>query len=166
MFEKTVIKIGSSEFDVRLTDNDVSVDDKTQDLPDISLEGRLVSVKLADRVERFLVNRHGDELWLIHDGQVYPLVIETERDRLLKAAAQAAEGEHGTTTIKAAMPGMVLRIMVQPGQTIKKGDPVLILEAMKMENEVRSPADGTVQSISISERDSVEKGAPLLTLTQ
>ena len=162
MFEKTVIKIGSSEFDVRLTDNDVSVDDKTQDLPDISLEGRLVSVKLADRVERFLVNRHGDELWLIHDGQVYPLVIETERDRLLKAAAQAAEGEHGTTTIKAAMPGMVLRIMVQPGQTIKKGDPVLILEAMKMENVLKSPGDGVVKKILVARGEAVEKNSLLI----
>jgi biotin carboxyl carrier protein len=166
MFEKTGIKIGSSVFEVTHTEEHVTLNGKEIERPEVTLTGRLVSVKLNDRVERFLVNRNGDDLWLTYCGRVLPLVIETERDRLLKAAANAAEGEHGAAMIKAAMPGLVVRVNVQVGQTVKRGEAVLILEAMKMENEIRSPIDGTVQAILISERDSVEKGAQLIALTQ
>lgn len=166
MFERSKITIGDAQFEVRRTDDDVLVNEKKVDFPIVTLTNRFVSVRLSDRVERFAVNRNGDDLWLIIHGRVLPLTIETERDRLLKVAAQAAAGEGGGALIKAAMPGLVVRINVAVGQTVKRGDAVLILEAMKMENEVRAPADGVIKEIRVNERDSVEKGAPLIALGQ
>ena len=162
MFDRTTVKVGDAEFLVQRTDEEILVNGKKVETPEISLINRFVTVRLPNRVERFSVNRNGDDLCLTIHGRVLPLVIETERDRLLKVASQAAEGEGGAATIRAAMPGLVVKIIAKVGQVVKRGEPVLILEAMKMENEVRSPADGTVQEIRVNERDSVEKGAPLM----
>lgn len=162
MFERTTVKIGDAEFLVQRSDEELLVNNKKVELPVVSLINRYVTVKLPDRVERFAVNRNGDDLWLTIHGRVLPLMIETDRDRLLKVASQGAEGEGGGATVRAAMPGLVVKIIAKVGQAVKRGEPVLILEAMKMENEVRSPADGTVQEVRVNERDSVEKGTPLI----
>ena len=60
------------------------------------------------------------------------------------------------------MPGLVLDILVEPGQTIHKGEAVLILEAMKMENIIKSPVDGTIKSIGINKGNAVEKNEILV----
>ena len=67
--------------------------------------------------------------------------------------------------IKALMPGRVVRIMVNPGDTVSKGAGLLILEAMKMENEIQAPADGTVDQIFVNAGQTVESGADLLLIS-
>ncbi|MBL0060480.1 MAG: acetyl-CoA carboxylase biotin carboxyl carrier protein subunit [bacterium] len=166
MFDRTIVKIGEKQFEVLRSETELLVNGRKIEFPAVSLEKRLVTVRHSDRLERFVVNRNGDDLWLIRSGRVQPLVIETERDKLLQAAAHGAAGEHGLMTLRAAMPGLVVRVNVKIGQTVKRGEAVLILEAMKMENEVRAPGDGTVQEIKVNECDSVEKGAQLIVLTQ
>lgn len=66
-------------------------------------------------------------------------------------------------SIKAPMPGLILEISVDSGQEVKEGDPLLILEAMKMENVITSPRDGVVKEISVSKGDAVEKNHTLIT---
>lgn len=79
-----------------------------------------------------------------------------------KAAAPA--GAQGSVKVNAPMPGKILGVKANPGQAVKKGEVILILEAMKMENEVVAPADGTVASINVSVGDMVESGDVLATL--
>jgi biotin carboxyl carrier protein len=64
--------------------------------------------------------------------------------------------------VKAPMPGLVLSIKVQEGMEVKKGDPILILEAMKMENIIKSPVDGIVKSIAVKEKQAVDKNQTLI----
>jgi biotin carboxyl carrier protein len=66
--------------------------------------------------------------------------------------------------VKAPMPGMVLKVLVTPGQVINKGDGLIILEAMKMENILKATTTATVKAIKIAERTAVEKGAILIEL--
>jgi len=66
------------------------------------------------------------------------------------------------SNIKAPMPGMVLNILVEEGQDIKKGDALIILEAMKMENILKSPADGKVKKVAVKKGIAVEKGQILI----
>jgi len=78
-----------------------------------------------------------------------------------KAAALSAEG---SVKVTAPMPGKILGVKASAGQAVKKGDVLLVLEAMKMENEIVAPSDGTVASIHAAVGDSVEAGATLATL--
>jgi glutaconyl-CoA decarboxylase len=66
--------------------------------------------------------------------------------------------------ISSPMPGTIVSVNVKPGQAIKKGDVLLILEAMKMENEIMAPHDATVAAVHVNKGDSVESGTPLVSL--
>lgn len=77
-----------------------------------------------------------------------------------KAATKAA----GSITVSAPMPGKILAVKAANGAAVKKGEVILILEAMKMENEIVAPEDGTIASINVAVGDSVEAGAVLATL--
>jgi len=79
-----------------------------------------------------------------------------------KAAAPA--GAQGSVAVTAHMPGKILGIKAEPGKAVAKGEVIIILEAMKMENEIVAPSDGTIASINVSVGDSVEAGATLATL--
>ena len=79
-------------------------------------------------------------------------------------AAPKASGTEGSVKVTAPMPGKILGVKASVGQAVKKGDVIIVLEAMKMENEVVAPEDGTVASINVSEGASVESGDVLATL--
>ncbi len=80
------------------------------------------------------------------------------------AAAPVAAPAAGGETVKSPMPGTILSVNVSAGSAVKKGDVLMILEAMKMENEIMSPCDGTVSAVSVSKGASVESGTPLCTI--
>ncbi|TYQ15394.1 UNVERIFIED_CONTAM: Acetyl/propionyl-CoA carboxylase, alpha subunit [Acetivibrio alkalicellulosi] len=79
-------------------------------------------------------------------------------------APKKSGGAQGSVTVKAPMPGTILNINVNPGDAIKKGQVLLVLEAMKMENEIQSPQDGTVASVNATKGASVNAGDVLITL--
>lgn len=79
-------------------------------------------------------------------------------------AAPAAPAAAGSIEVAAPMPGKILNVKAGVGTAVKKGDVILILEAMKMENDVVAPEDGTVASINVSAGDAVEAGDVLATL--
>lgn len=80
------------------------------------------------------------------------------------AASAATSGPGAGTPVKAPLPGVVTKILVSAGQAVKKGDTVLVLEAMKMENNITAEADGSVTGICVSAGDSVMEGTTLLTI--
>ena len=79
-------------------------------------------------------------------------------------AAPKATGAEGSVKVVAPMPGKILGVKASVGQAVKKGEVIVVLEAMKMENEVVAPEDGTVASINVSEGANVESGDVLATL--
>ncbi len=81
-----------------------------------------------------------------------------------KAAAPAASGAAGAVKVNAPMPGKILAVKTQVGAAVKKGDVILVLEAMKMENEIVAPQDGTIASVNVSVGASVESGEVMVTL--
>ena len=79
-----------------------------------------------------------------------------------KKAAPA--GAAGSVTVSAPMPGKILAVKANAGQAVKKGDVIMVLEAMKMENDIVAPQDGTIASVNVGVGDSVESGATLATM--
>ena len=80
------------------------------------------------------------------------------------APAPAKQGSAGATAVKAPMPGNIMKINAKVGAAVKKGDVLMVLEAMKMENDICAPADGTVASIEVAQGATVETDAVLVTL--
>ena len=80
------------------------------------------------------------------------------------APAAAPAGTQGSVKVESPMPGKILAVKKNVGDAVKSGDVILVLEAMKMENDIVAPQDGTVASINVSVGDSVESGATLATL--
>ncbi len=74
------------------------------------------------------------------------------------APAAAPAGSTGAVAVNAPMPGNILDVRVKPGDSVKAGDTLLILEAMKMENEISAPQDGTIASVNVSKGDTVNSG--------
>lgn len=95
-------------------------------------------------------------------GHMYAVEIEDERERAAHAAERAAA--KGGGPVKSVMPGIVVKVLVQEGEAVTKGQPLLLLEAMKMQNEISAPADGVVRAIHVREREAVASGAKLVTI--
>lgn len=105
------------------------------------------------------------------NGNVYDVTVEegaagaaTSAPKAAAPKAAAPAGAQGGVKVNSPMPGKILAVKANAGQAVKKGDVVLVLEAMKMENEVVAPQDGTVASINVAVGDMVESGDVLATL--
>ena len=90
------------------------------------------------------------------------ILLKDRFDLLLEEMGMNAAGSGSLKEIKAPMPGLILDLKVAPGDVVKKGDVVLILEAMKMENSIKSPGDGVVKEVKVSLKQSVEKNQVLI----
>jgi 3-methylcrotonyl-CoA carboxylase alpha subunit len=112
--------------------------------------------RVGDRQETFHCLRDGDTIHLFWRGRAFRLRVETASRRA--AARQAALG------LEAPMPGRVIAVKAEPGQAVRKGEELLVVESMKMENALRAPHDGTVRSVSARVGDMVSPGAVLVEL--
>ncbi|MFC5409054.1 acetyl-CoA carboxylase biotin carboxyl carrier protein subunit [Larkinella bovis] len=93
---------------------------------------------------------------------IHRVALKDRFDLLLEQMGMSAASRTRVNDIKAPMPGLILSLSVQAGDTVQKGDTVLILEAMKMENVIKSPADGTIKTVRISRGQTVEKNQVLV----
>ena len=96
------------------------------------------------------------------NGQRVELHAKDRFDLLLERLGMSNAATAKVNELKAPMPGLIVDIRVQPGQAVLKGDPLLVLEAMKMENILKAPADGIVSSLKVTLRDNVQKGQVLV----
>lgn len=81
-----------------------------------------------------------------------------------KYLAAAAEGRKKAVKVKSQMPGKIVKIMVEPGQEVERGEPVLVMEAMKMENEITAPHPGRIKEVKVEAGQAVESGAVLVAI--
>jgi len=110
------------------------------------------------------LDRKAKEVSLRVNGQLYKIAIKEPIDLLLSNMGLDLKAMQKAEPVKAPMPGMVLKILVVPGQQINKGDGLVILEAMKMENILKATATAVVKSIKVNEQTAVEKGTVLIEL--
>jgi biotin carboxyl carrier protein len=101
-------------------------------------------------------NRSGESLTLFLNGNSYECTVRDPRS--LRGRNRAAIREGGEQKLKASMPGKVVRVLAQPGEQIQAGQGIIVIEAMKMQNEVRSPKEGTLKSILVQLGANVNAG--------
>src|SRR5256885_5132548 len=97
-------------------------------------------------------------------GERVEVAVQDERSRGIEAASGKSKRSGGGGTVRAPMPGLVVRIEVAEGQRVDAGAGLVVVEAMKMENELRAPRPGMVQTVHVAVGQAVEKGASLVTL--
>ncbi len=126
--------------------------------------GPIVSLILDGRSYELLVLTDGPHVDVIHHGLGVELLVETERE--YHARMVSADGdEAGDEAVRAVMPGIVVRIQVEEGERVERGQALLVLEAMKMENEIRATTTGLVGKIAVEAGQTVDAGDLLLELT-
>lgn len=126
--------------------------------------------------DEYLLRRPGQgqshRVWVRMDGEFPQVCCEgrsekvqviSARDKAL-ARATGSAGASGNGSLSSPMPGRIVTVLVEVGQTVKAGQPVVIVEAMKMENELAAPIDGEVQSIDVSADQAVDAGQRLLVI--
>jgi 3-methylcrotonyl-CoA carboxylase alpha subunit len=121
----------------------------------MSQQGADISIKLGDTAVHGSVRRDGDMFHVFTNGQHYAL---DYNDPMAHAGASEAEGGRLT----APMPGKVVAVLAEKGKAVKKGEALVIMEAMKMEHTISAPHDGVVDDVLYAVGDQVADGAPLL----
>lgn len=111
-----------------------------------------------------LINYNEEEKVMVLNinGNNYEVSIRDKNDLLLQKLGIRAGGASAVQHVKAPMPGLIISVSVNKGDEVKKGDTLLILEAMKMENVIKSPRDGKIKSITAELKKAVEKNQVLV----
>ncbi len=112
--------------------------------------------------ELIIIDRKQKKLVLKINGRVYSVEVKDKLDLLLEKLGINGSNRSIVKQVKAPMPGLILSINAVEGKKVKMGDTVLVLEAMKMENIIKSPSNGIIKKVNVSEGDSVEKNQVLV----
>ncbi|MES2124646.1 MAG: biotin/lipoyl-containing protein [Gemmatimonadota bacterium] len=163
---KYVVTMSGRTMQVELDGDQVTVDGVTVRASIAPVPGSPeFSLTIDGRSHLIAQGGQADGVWTIVDrGAVRDVGIEDERTRHIRSLAGAGKSAGGGGVLKAPMPGLVLRIAVNEGDVVAAGAGLVVLEAMKMENELKAPVAGTVRAIRVAAGEAVEKGQPLLEL--
>ena len=163
---KYITTIDGKEFLVEIIDDrHVSIDGKIVEVDFESVRSQPVFSLIVDGKSYEAYVYEGEEdLEVLVKGRLYHSKVEDERERRLRAASGGDVADTGTFHLKAPMPGLIVSISVEEGQEVQKGDVLLILESMKMQNELKSPRDGVIGRIQVADGDSVEQRQKMLSV--
>jgi biotin carboxyl carrier protein len=145
-------------------DGEVIVDGERIPIDLRAIDEVTYSLLLENRSYEALAEIDGSDLSVLLHGHLFNAQVLDERARRLTQAGSSSAAHTGEVTIKSPMPGLIVAVPVSEGQTVKKGQTVVVLESMKMENELKAPRDGIVASIKVVSRQSVEQHQPLVIL--
>jgi pyruvate carboxylase subunit B len=164
---KYIVTLGDRRVTVDVGPDGVEVDGQPRSASLADIEGTPVRlVTIGDEVHRVVVRRREGRghyhLWL--DGFTYEVEALDERTRVIRDLTAAAAGPAGPQPLVAPMPGLIVRVNVQPGDDVTPGQGLVVMEAMKMENELRAAGAGKVKAVRVSPGTAVEKGAVLVEL--
>jgi len=156
---RTFIIEVTPEGEVRIQDREHAVD--LQSIDAASLYSLLID---NNSYEMLIEEREGGEYHVLLHGELYVVQVEDDFRHRMSRRRRVRAGPSGRVTIKAPMPGLVMDVLVGENQKVSTGDVLIILESMKMENEVRAPCDGRVNRVRVRPSDTVEKGQTLVVL--
>ena len=154
-------RIGDRAYDVEIRDGEVLVDGEPVDVA--LAAGSAGSTLLMDgRASWGVVQADGARHHVTLDGHSFDVQVQDERALLLEQYGLADEAASAEREVRAPMPGLVLHVLVEAGQKVEEGDGLLVLEAMKMENELRAATAGTIAAVHVTPGEAVAKNALLI----
>lgn len=164
---KYIVAMGEKRYTVDVEPDAVTVTGRRISATLGEIEGTPVrTVTIGDAVHRVVMRRRESKghyvLWI--DGYNYDVEALDERTRTIRDLTAEAAGPSGPRPLVAPMPGLIVRVLVSPGDTVQAGQGLIVMEAMKMENELRSSGAGRVKRIAVETGAAVEKGSMLVEL--
>jgi 3-methylcrotonyl-CoA carboxylase alpha subunit len=151
-----IVTIGSDQTEVELERDGTTFRSGAQAVEVVSMGAEELEARVDGRHFVIPYSIQGTSISFSFDGEIYFADVADKGAR-----ARARHRDHSTS---APMPGMVLKILVRPGDVVAKGAPLLILEAMKMEHQIVAPRDGTISTINCAEGELVQPGVELVSL--
>jgi biotin carboxyl carrier protein len=161
-----IVTINNKKKEVTLSNNsEVKLDGKNYHYEVIELGENDFVIKINNRFYEISADKISPEQYsLFVNGKVMGAVVRTGlQERASSLIERSSEGRH-KMEVKAPMPGMILKVKKNIGEIVQKGDSIIILEAMKMENDIKSPFSGLIKEINVRENYPVEKGAVLFSI--
>ena len=158
-------RIGQEEYEIELLDGQVYVNGEIFEV-DLRQSGapELYSLLFNGRSYEMLIEAERFRYGVTLRGERFDVQVEDERTRRLNAGRKMMALPSGELAIRAPIPGLVVKILVAVGETIIEGQPLLLLEAMKMENEIRAQRGGVIKQVAVAEGQRVEQNGVLLVL--
>lgn len=165
---KYLATIGGRDFEIDIDrSGEVTVDGEVRNADLRLVDGvSLYSLIIDGRSYELFVERHAGDYVVLVDGERYVVDVEDARLKRLKAMGGQQHDELGLVTVAAPMPGMVVKVLVEPGTRIEMDDGLMILEAMKMENEIRAPKAGVIRSVAVERGQTVNGGDTLIVIDE
>jgi acetyl/propionyl-CoA carboxylase alpha subunit len=163
---KYVATIDDHEYVIEIQDeHHVCVDGVIYDVDLQSVEGQPIHSLLVNGKSYEAFVYAGDDSWQVMlSGRLYPVRVEDEREKRMRMGLGKRSLDMVDFHLKSPMPGLVVSVPVSEGQQVAKGDVLVILESMKMQNELKSPRAGTVTRLRVKVGDSVEQKETLLSV--
>jgi pyruvate carboxylase subunit B len=164
---KYIVSVNGRRSTIDLGTGEIELDGQTIPVSLADVEGTPVRlVHVGDRVHRVIVRERAGRgcytLWL--DGFTYEIEALDERTRTIRDLTAAQSGPAGPAPLVAPMPGLIVRVNVEPGDTVAAGQGLVVMEAMKMENELRAAGSGRVRAVHAKIGEAVDKGTLLVEL--
>lgn len=157
--------IGQRTYEIEiLSDHEVVVDGARHTVDMTKIEGVPVYSLLMDSRSYELYVQEMGGFQILTGGELHAVQVEDERSRTLHQLAGEAAGPEGPVEITAPMPGLVVSVLVKPGQEVQPHQGLVILEAMKMENEIRASRAGVVKAVRVQAGKAVNQGQVLVVL--
>ena len=163
---KYITTIDNKEFEIEVVDErHIRIGDRLLQVDFESVSGQPVFSLILDGKSYESFVYQGEEDWeVLIRGRQYQVKVEDEREKRLKAAAGGGDVSGGEFHLKAPMPGLVVAVLIEEGQEVKKGQVMLILKSMKMQNELKAPRDGVMGRVRVKAGESVEQKQTLLSV--
>ncbi|MFN8450007.1 MAG: biotin/lipoyl-containing protein [Anaerolineae bacterium] len=163
---KYVTVINDVRFEIEIgSDGSLKVNGEPREVDFLALGPSLYSILMDHRSYEMVIEERDGDTEVLMQGRLYTGQVMDERAQLLASRRGGLAVDSGELSIKSPMPGLVVAIPVTEGQAVSKGQTILVLESMKMQNELKAPRDATVQRISVQIGQSVEHNKLLITLT-
>jgi biotin carboxyl carrier protein len=161
---KYIVGIAGREIEVEVDGELVTVEGSTRTASLRAVPGTPIRQLLIDgRPTTLTMRSPGRGQWSLEvGGDRWETEVVDERTRHIRSLTAGTERRRGPVTLRAPMPGLVLRVLADPGQEVSVGAGLVVLEAMKMENELKAPAAGIVGAVRVQPGQAVEKGQVLV----
>jgi biotin carboxyl carrier protein len=160
-----IIVNGDTSLDTEVKDGQTYINGNVQNWDMSQLSHHQFQILKNDKVynaELVDVSADQKQLTIKLNGKMISLAVKDSMDLLLEKLGIEHTTESVVRDVKAPMPGLIIDVALETGQEVKKGDALLILEAMKMENVIKSPTDGIISKVHIKKGESVEKNQILV----